>query len=120
MFVLTGGKGYGQGHQDSVKWTEEDTRVVKRYFHTIVLDNSENQHNKGSLPSKQTFYLIDESQCTGKGAKRVVFMAHQYLQFFGIGEKHAQIYFNNAAGRNKNNNFVILYAVLRTLIGKIS
>ncbi|XP_053397260.1 uncharacterized protein LOC128556374 [Mercenaria mercenaria] len=43
-------------------------------------------------------------------------MAHHYLQFYGIGEKHAQIHFDNAAGQNKNN-CVIWYAVWRTLIG---
>ncbi|XP_053391087.1 uncharacterized protein LOC128553911 [Mercenaria mercenaria] len=47
------------------------------------------------------FYFIDESQYTGKGVEGVVSRAHHYLQFYGIGEKHVQIHFHNAAGQNK-------------------
>ena len=46
------------------------------------------------LTGKQTFYLIDEGQCTGKGSESVVSMAHHYLHTYGIGEKHAQVHNN--------------------------
>ncbi|XP_052237784.1 uncharacterized protein LOC127849102 [Dreissena polymorpha] len=63
---------------------------------------------------KQVFYLIDEAELPEKGAESVVSLAHHHFQHFGVGEKHAEIHFDNAVGQNKNHT-VIWYAMWRTL-----
>ncbi|XP_052237238.1 uncharacterized protein LOC127848687 isoform X2 [Dreissena polymorpha] len=65
---------------------------------------------------KQVFYLIDEAELPEKGAESVVSLAHHHFQHFGVGEKHAEIHFDNAVGQNKNHT-VIWYAMWRTLTG---
>ncbi|XP_052812537.1 uncharacterized protein LOC128240081 [Mya arenaria] len=65
---------------------------------------------------KQTFYLVDEAELPGKGSDSVVSMAHHYFQHNGVGEKHAEVYFDNAVGQNKNNA-VLWYAMWRVITG---
>ena len=66
---------------------------------------------------RQVFYLIDESENTGKGANSVISMVHHFFQYHGYGEKTASIHFDNCSGQNKNN-FVLWYALWRVLVGK--
>ncbi|XP_052769713.1 uncharacterized protein LOC128209636 [Mya arenaria] len=65
---------------------------------------------------KQTFYLVDEAELPGKGSDSVVSMAHHYFQHFGVGEKHAEVHFDNAVGQNKNHT-VLWYAMWRVMTG---
>ncbi|KAH3897509.1 hypothetical protein DPMN_021697 [Dreissena polymorpha] len=63
-----------------------------------------------------------ESKCSIKsmnqnsqtGAESVVSLAHHYFQHFGVGEKHAEIHFDNSIGQNKNHT-IVWYAMWQPL-----
>jgi len=63
-------------------------------------------------PGKKVFYLVDESECGGKGANTVASMAHHFFKHHGHGKKHAAIHFDNCCGQNKNNT-ILWYALWR-------
>ncbi|XP_053391377.1 uncharacterized protein LOC128554153 [Mercenaria mercenaria] len=64
----------------------------------------------------QVFYLIDEADCTGKGANCVTSLLHHHFQHHGFGEEHVQLQMDNCSGQNKNNT-VLWYGLWRTMTG---
>ncbi|XP_062615789.1 uncharacterized protein LOC134277475 [Saccostrea cucullata] len=65
----------------------------------------------------QIFYLIDESQHSGKGANSVASMIHHHFQHKGYGEMNLQLHMDNCTGQNKNNT-VIGYGMWRVMTGR--
>ena len=57
-------------------------------------------HAKGI--GKQMNYLIDEAVTCGKGAKGVIFLLHHFLESYGLGEQHLELFADNCAEQNKN------------------
>ncbi|XP_052819739.1 uncharacterized protein LOC128245579 isoform X1 [Mya arenaria] len=65
---------------------------------------------------KQTFYLVSEAELPGKGNNSFVSMAHHYFQHHGVGEKHAEVHFDDAVRQNKNHT-VLWYAMWQVMTG---
>ncbi|XP_052819740.1 uncharacterized protein LOC128245579 isoform X2 [Mya arenaria] len=66
---------------------------------------------------KQTFYLVSEAELPGKGNNSFVSMAHHYFQHHGVGEKHAEVHFDDAVRQNKNHT-VLWYAMWQVMTVK--
>ena len=54
------------------------------------------------------FYLVDESEETGKGANSVISMLHHHFQYKSYGETAVKLHMDNCTGQNKNK-FVFWY-----------
>ncbi|MCP4104021.1 MAG: hypothetical protein GY749_00550, partial [Desulfobacteraceae bacterium] len=66
--------------------------------------------------SRQVFFLIDESESSGKGSRTVISLLDAYFRLHGIGEEEASLHADNCTGQNKNN-YVIWYLMWRVMNG---
>ena len=65
---------------------------------------------------QQVNYLIDESECTGKGPNETISYLHHYLSNHALKSKRYLFHCDNCRGQNKNN-YVMQYMSWRTLVG---
>ncbi len=65
---------------------------------------------------KQVYFLIDESESIGKGAKTVISLLDAFFNIYGAGEKEINLHADNCTGQNKNN-YVIWYLMWRVMNG---
>ncbi len=65
---------------------------------------------------RQVFFLTDESEFVGKGAKTVISLLDAFFRLHGLGEKEAMLHADNCTGQNKNN-YVIWYLMWRIMNG---
>ncbi|XP_060801816.1 uncharacterized protein LOC132901755 isoform X1 [Amyelois transitella] len=69
-------------------------------------------------PLKQfVLYIIPEACNTGKGSNTVISLLDHFFNNFGLGETDVICHADNCSGQNKNN-FMMQYALWRTLTGK--
>ena len=65
---------------------------------------------------KQVYFLIDESETVGKGAKTVISLLDAFFENYGAGETEINLQADNCTGQNKNN-YVIWYLMWRVMTG---
>lgn len=66
--------------------------------------------------SRQVFFLLDESEWVGKGARTVISLLEAFFRLHGLGEEEATLHADNCTGQNKNN-YVIWYLMWRVMHG---
>ena len=65
---------------------------------------------------KQVYFLIDESESIGKGARTVISLLDAFFEIYGAGEREINLHADNCTGQNKNN-YLIWYLMWRVMNG---